>query len=1039
MIPIIKNGYARFKALPKLIRVLTYLLSTYALFLLIVGVLVPQIAQKQIPQQLNKITGRNVSIGEVRINPFLLRVTLNKFNILSQDGKSTFISFEQFQIEPLFWKSVFTLTPTLDYAVLKQPVVNVSSNIDSQGNTRFSFQDIVDHIAQNSAEEPKQPESQTSEPFAFIAHSIQLVDGEISYSDKNKNVDFNYPNLDLAVDNINIGTQEARSDQSGSHNDFSLALGGSDNKLLTINGAFQLYPLDINGKFAFNQFDLTNVWPYIKDYVNGKLTKGILSVSSKFNVVEHNENINITTNSGELSVKQLTLKSANDAPAIYLDTFDINKVSMNLEEKQVSIASLVLDKLQVYGNLNKNGVDLASLYREPKSKVTSNTTAKSQSAKSQTEQNTIGTKGDDDIWLIKLATFKLSNSKVSLTDNAIANNVKWSLDPINVQVNHIQSDFQKPLDYTLSVGLYDNVNQGSKNTVGTITSDGNVNIQEQNVSSNIAISNIDLSDLQPYISPYVNIDLKKGLFSTKGKLSTSFDATQLIYQGDLGIESLHINDKLENQPFLTWADMNIDSLSYDQKGNTLNIGTVTFNKPYAKVLIDKNRNTNINDILNTKEQKATKTNSSTKASAKETKTAQSETTKEAQSSLKIAVHKVLVKNGSAYFSDLSLTPNFSSGINSINGQIDKLTSSAETTANVNLKGKIDQYAPITIKGDINPLLASPFLDLTLDVKGAELTSINPYSGTYAGYYIDKGQMSLTLKYLLQNNQLNGSNHVYIDQLKLGEPSNSKVATSLPVKLAIALLQDRNGVIDLGVNVSGNVNDPSFGIGSVILTAVKNIIVKAVTAPFSLLANLIGSDEDLNIIKFAPGSSALSTEEQNRLDQLFKALQQRPKLKLSIAGYVSQTQDAQALAEIEVKNELKKLMGDEALPQTLTASQLPTEGDIIDALETLYENKVADDLSVLRDSIEQKLTRDMPDKEISSEDVEKRLHITMYNQIVNAVDVPLQSLGSLAHQRASEVKNYLVNTKGIDPQRIFLVNSRPTEDTDKSEVSIELDN
>ncbi len=1054
----IKRFYAKFKALPKYIRITTYLVFTYAVFLLLVGVVTPLVLEKQIPSQLTQLTGRTVTVSKVSINPFLLRVTVDDFKIATQEQEDTFVGFKQLQFEPLFWKSVFTLTPTLDYATLTAPLVNVASETDQQGNLVLSFQDILNNIAQNSAtEEPETPETTeetTNSPIAFKANKIAITDGSVSYADKSKNVTFRYPKIDFALDNIDsLSLLETPSDKQVAtdannkpleFNKFALALTGEKSHLINFDGRFQLYPLLVNSQLAIEHFSLPSVWPYAADYLNGQLSKGELAFSSQISVADENQNLIIRTKEGELTFSDLLFATQKSRPEISLANLTIAQIGIDSAKQSVLIDAINMNKLNIQGELKKNGIDLAELYKKPATKKTAATTTTSvKSTESQPQENTAtaSTKEQKD-WLVVLNKFNLSDSKVSVVDNAIANKVNWQLNPINVHLANIQSDLAKPIQYELDLGVFNTVTTEQKLLVGKIHGQGQIDNQQQQVDGDLKITGIDLSDLQPYLKPYINIDLKKGLFSTDGKLHTSFNGENLTFDGNIDIKSLHINDKLENKPFLTWSDMAINKLAYNQSKSSLSINTITLDKLYSKVLIDKDKNTNINDILNTSgdkkpAKKETEVKTETKQSKSKTasKTTQPSTTK---NDLKIAINKILIKDGSAYFSDQSLTPNFSSGINSINGYIGKLTSDAKTAAKVDLTGKIDKYAPLTIKGEVNPLLETPYLDLALDIKGAELTSINPYSGTYAGYYIDKGQMSLTLNYWLKNNQLKGSNHVFIDQLQLGEPSNSKLATSLPVKLAIALLQDRNGIIDLGVDVSGDMNDPSFGIGSAVLTVLKNIVVKAVSAPFSLLANLIGSDDELNLVQFASGTALLSTAEQDKLGKLAKALIERPKLKLSLEGHVAKNSDAIALAEVQLQSRLQTTSGLKALPQGLTASQLPLKGPLVDGLETLYEKQFGDIADSLRDTIESKMAEAAPDKKVDDNEVTKRLHITMYNQLVNAENVSENALTQLAYTRATNVKEYLVNQK-VDPQRIFLTNSRLSQKEDKSEVSITLDN
>jgi len=196
-------------------------------------------------------------------------------------------------------------------------------------------------------------------------------------------------------------------------------------------------------------------------------------------------------------------------------------------------------------------------------------------------------------------------------------------------------------------------------------------------------------------------------------------------------------------------------------------------------MITEDKRTNIGELIraeplgdNSAAQSQTKQSQANEApqqtAAKEKNTAKTA----ADKAFKLDIGSIAIKSGSAYFADNSLTPNFASGIEGLEGKISHLSSTPGTKASVDIKGKIDKYAPVTLRGEVNPLLEKPYLDLDLVFKSVELTSVNPYSGTYAGYYIDKGQLSLALNYQLEDNQLKGDNHLVIDQLKLGKPSDS---------------------------------------------------------------------------------------------------------------------------------------------------------------------------------------------------------------------------------------------------------------------------
>jgi len=1012
--------YAQFRRLHKFTRVSVYILIAYAFFLLLLGVITPKVLENKIPTQLSNMTGRTVSVGIVTINPFLLKITIHDLDIKDRTARNTFFSFKQFQLEPLFWKSLFTLTPTLDYVSLSHPKLQISSINDPQGKTVFSFQDVINRIANNSDIKDNK-NKQVTEKIALRANKISIINGDIRYQDKAKVTTFHYPVIDASITHVDL--LSSMKDSASIHtetltsqlNQFNVKLHGQKSHTINLAGRFQLNPFIINGQLTIAHFNLPSIWPYASDYINGNLRQGTLSLSSEFDVSEENQQVQFSTINGHITLSDLQL-TAQSKPKVSFDTLNISNINTHSKDRSVSIDAVTLNTLIINSIYHKTGIDLAELYRKPKEDAISSSP--------QTKDN------NQEKWLVRLNTVNIKNSQFLLNDNAIAHNTRWHLDPINIEMSDITSTLSHPISYNVSIGLYNNHQSSQPPHIGILSSRGKINHDRKQIDSELTVKEIDLSDFQPYLKPYINIDLQKGLFSTQGNIHSSFDGHNITYTGSADIEGLHINDGLEHQPFLTWSDMTINQLDYNRAHQSLSIDNITFLKPYSKILIDKEKNTNISDIFNTT---TAKNHTITTIKSKNNHSPTQKPSKNKTHNTNIAIHSIQIKNGSAYFSDHSLTPSFTSAINNINGKVSSLSSNPKTQATVNFQGKIDQYAPMILQGNINPLITPPQLDLTLDVKGAELTSVNPYSGTYAGYYIDKGQMSLTLNYSLKNNQLEGKNHVVIDQLQLGAASDSKLATSLPVKLAIALLQDRNGIIDLGVDVSGDVNNPSFGIGGIIFTALKNVVVKAVTAPFSLLANLVGSDDELNIINFHVGSSVISNEEQERLKKLSDALKQRPTLKLNVKGHVNENQDAIAIAEAYLHQQLQTV-SNTFVPETLTASQLPIKGPLVDALDSLYKKQISDDIGPLKETITQQLTNNT-----DSNHIEKRLHIAMYNTLIKHQHISEDRLRKLAHQRATNVKTYLVKQQNIDPQRIFLINSRHHSTEEKSSVSITIAN
>jgi hypothetical protein len=280
-------------------------------------------------------------------------------------------------------------------------------------------------------------------------------------------------------------------------------------------------------------------------------------------------------------------------------------------------------------------------------------------------------------------------------------------------------------------------------------------------------------------------------------------------------------------------------------------------------------------------------------------------------SMAIAVDAINIQDGSANYADLWIQPHFAVGIQSLNGSILGLSSNPRSRAKVELKGKVDRYAPVHIWGETNPLAATTYSDIKMNFKGVELTSATPYSGRFAGYKIEKGKLSVDIDYKIENRKLTAAHKFVIDQLELGERVESPDAIHLPLKIAIALLKDRNGVIDIDLPVTGSLDDPQFKIGPLIWKAVLNLLGKIATAPFALLGHLFGGGEQMNYIDFHPGSAVLDASEHDKLVALVKALKEKEKLELDVPVTFSPDLDRPGLAAAHLNTRLLELSQDKA--------------------------------------------------------------------------------------------------------------------------------
>ncbi|MCU0897529.1 MAG: DUF748 domain-containing protein, partial [Burkholderiales bacterium] len=382
----------------------------------------------------------------------------------------------------------------------------------------------------------------------------------------------------------------------------------------------------------------------------------------------------------------------------------------------------------------------------------------------------------------------------------------------------------------------------------------------------------------------------------------------------------------------------------------------------------------------------------------------------------VRIGKITLQGGNIRYSDFFIRPNYNANLTGIGGAVTEMT--AARPGDVELHGKVDNAAPVDILGRVNALSPELFLDLKADARDIELPPLSPYSIKYAGYGIQRGKLSVKLKYFIEDRKLTAENNVYLDQLTFGEKVDSPTATKLPVLLAVALLKDRNGVIDIDLPISGSIDDPQFSVWGIIGRVIVNLLTKAVTAPFSLLASLAGSKEELSYVEFAPGLATLDSADESRMKSLAKALDDRPQLKLDVAGRADPDADREALRKLSIDQKVKQQKWAELRRQ----GAAPPNPDEVTVDKAEYEKYLrlayrADDIPKPRNFIG--LVKDIPADE-------------MENLMYTHAKTTDEDLRVLANKRAQAAKDWIVGQGKVSPERVFLVAPKLTTEgiTDK---------
>jgi hypothetical protein len=268
----------------------------------------------------------------------------------------------------------------------------------------------------------------------------------------------------------------------------------------------------------------------------------------------------------------------------------------------------------------------------------------------------------------------------------------------------------------------------------------------------------------------------------------------------------------------------------------------------------------------------------------------------------IEIGPIALRNGRIAFSDQYIQPAYNAQLSELQGSISAYSNqaspgSAAAITTIALHGLAQGNAALDIQGQISPLLHPDTLDIRAKVDNLSLSPLSAYAAKYAGYGIENGLLNVDLHYTLKpDGTLTATNQIRLKQLSFGNKVENPIH-SLPVKLAVFLLADRHGIINLNLPVNGSLNDPQFSIWPVVWQGLGNLITKAITAPFSLFMNSSSSEENLSTIGFEPGSSTLSTTAQAQLNTLGQTLATKPALTLTITANASLEHEKNALARL----------------------------------------------------------------------------------------------------------------------------------------------
>ncbi len=870
----------------KSFRVAAIVAALVGLYALAGFVIAPKLVRSALLKDIPQTIGATPAVGNIRINPFLFQVTVEKFSLAAPGGEKLlgfdrlFIDFELSSI----WHRAYSFR-AIDLAA---PFVNATVAKDGSLN-----------LMQLRPKTPAKPDDKGGPMPALRIGSFKVSQGEMSYEDHSQ------PDVFTArLQPVNFELREFTTGAEGGK--FTFTAASKLGERIEWHGHVSVQPIESDGEFRIDGLLAHTFWAYLEDKLNFVVNSGAIDLAATYKFSANGGPAAAGTADGgsakggpslqvalsKVALSDLTVRPRDsETDWITVPALAVTGTTVDLAPRRAHVDLISITGLKLLTWLEPDGsFNLAKLGRAPSPATSAPATPPPASAASSAPAAppaAAGPASGDTAapWQFDVRQFEIRDANLSAEDRSVHPAVKVVLSRFALQVKGVSQDLSKPVSVALDTGI---------NQSGKLSMNGDVTPQPAMANLSLKVADVELAAIQPYIEKYSSMTLLGGRLGLDAKLryGTPKDPSALQFSGNINVDKFHTVDNALRDDFVNWDRLDIFGLNYSKGPDRLDIDQIVARKPYARVIIESDESMNVKRVLTAPGVEAPGTLApgatppaaaapSARADGSAKRAAAPAPAASASGAMPVSIKKVVVEAGQANFTDLSVKPNFSTGIQALAGTISGISTKTGSRAKVDLHGSVDQYSPVAVTGEFNVLGPKLYTDIAMSFRNMELTVFNPYSGKFAGYNISKGKLTTELHYKVDGRKLDAQHHIVIDQLEFGEKTASKDAVSLPVKLAVSLLKDRNGVIDLNLPVAGSLDDPTFRLAPIIWKVFVNILEKAVTAPFALLGSLFGGGPDIQFIDFQPGASTMDPAALDKARAVAKALVERPHLKIDV--------------------------------------------------------------------------------------------------------------------------------------------------------------
>ncbi|MFU2489222.1 DUF748 domain-containing protein [Thauera sp. WH-1] len=778
----------------------------------------------------------------------------------------------------------------------------------------------------------------------------------------------------------------------------------------------RLQPFEFAGHLQFEALQLARYAPYVAAAVpGGELRAGSLGGSASYRLVLADDGtplIDLRTETLALRDFAFAIKGAKE-PAVRVPELDVRDAVIDLRGRSLKLAALDVKGAAVSAVRLRNGdLDLVKALVPTPARPPARAPAKAAA---------------EPDWVLSVDKLAVSATALRLEDRSVARPVVTTVDDIDFQLEGFSTAKGNTSQIKLDARL---------NKRGRVAVSGPLSLEPLKAELRLDLRSVDLLPVQPYVLAQTKIAISRGNLTTQGRLNLQTDRRGRLlasFRGDVGVANFASVDRLNATDFVRWRTLRVGGINARLEPFSLAIQRVALDDFYTRLILDEEGRLNLREIGGAGgggagagtggSQGGPRTAAAPPAAAASAAiageglpAAPAVGEGEGRRSVELAppaappppirIDRIELKRGNVAFSDRFIRPNYDANLTELAGELAGLSTAPDTIARLALSGKVDHSAPLSITGELNPFRQDAHLDILATVKDFELTGLSSYSGKYVGYGIARGKLSAELNYKIEERKLTATNQIFLDQLTFGDKVDSPDAVNLPVQLAVSLLKNSRGEIDLRLPVSGTLDDPEFSIFGLVLKMFFNLIGKAITSPFALLGSALGGGEELSQLELAPGSARIGEAQEARLSALAQALIDRPALRLDVTGRADPAVDVDGLRQQGLDRALRaqklKAMiaaGEEA--PSLEEVEIGAE-EYPELLRKAYREA---DFKKPRNLIG--LVKDLPVPEMEA-------------LMRASVKVGDEELRGLAQQRAQAVRAWLAAEGQVPGERVFVL-------------------